>query len=64
MNSDGYNFIAECPICKEKRGVCCSRSQAKTEEQIAVYAIVCDHSWKLTREQSATLREQSFALVS
>ena len=56
---DNYNFIAECPSCKESRGVCCSRTQAATGEPIGVYAIQCDHTWKLTPEDSKKLRENA-----
>jgi hypothetical protein len=59
---DYYNFIAECPYCKESRGVSCSRSQAATGEPIDVYAIQCDHTWKLTPADSKKLRENSEAL--
>jgi hypothetical protein len=55
MNPDGYNFIAFCPTCKEKRGVSCSKKQAQTGEPIKVYAIQCDHHWTLTREDSKLL---------
>ena len=54
---DYYNFIAECPYCKESRGVSCSRTQAATGEPIEVYAIQCDHAWRLTPEDSRKLRE-------
>ena len=56
-NPDGYNFLAECPYCKELRGVSCSRVQAATNEPIEVYAIQCDHSWRLTSEDSKKLRD-------
>ena len=56
-NPDSYHFIAECPQCKGSRSASCSRSQAATGDAIAVYAIQCDHSWKLTPEQSNKLRE-------
>ena len=58
-NPDTYHFIAECPFCKEKRGVACSLSQAKTGAPIEVYAIQCDHHWKLTPEASDKLRDNS-----
>jgi len=35
-NPDTYHFIAECPFCKEKRGVACSLSQAKTGAPIEI----------------------------
>ena len=54
---DYYNFIAECPYCKESRGVSCSRAQAATDEPIEVYAIHCDHTWRFTPEDSRKLRE-------
>ena len=44
--------MAECPYCRELRGVSCSRSQAATNEPIEVYAIQCDHTWRLTFEDS------------
>ena len=59
---DYYNFIGECPYCKESRGVSCSRNQAATGEPIEVYAIQCDHTWKLTPAESKKLRENSEAL--
>ena len=58
-NTDIYQFTAECPKCKELRGVSCNRSQARTGEPIEVYAIHCDHTWKLTPEDSKKLRENS-----
>ena len=64
MNPDSYNFTAECPNCKEKRGVSCSRSQAMTGEPIQVYAIQCDHGWKLTPEQSNKLLKNLSVLAS
>ena len=45
--------------CKESRGVSCSRRQAATGEPIEVYAISCDHTWKLTSGDSKKLRENS-----
>jgi len=56
---DSYNFIAECPRCKELRGVGCSRTQAAADEPIEGYAIQCDHTWKLTSEESNKLRQSS-----
>jgi hypothetical protein len=61
-NPDSYNFIAFCPHCKESRGVSCSRSQAATGAPVDVYAIQCDHAWKLTPDDSKKLREKSEAL--
>jgi hypothetical protein len=58
-NPDGYNFIAECPYCKEKRGVSCSRTQAKSGEPIKVWAIQCNHTWALSPEDSKKLQENS-----
>jgi len=37
-----YNFIARCPICNEKRGVTCSREQARSGERVEVFAIQCN----------------------
>jgi hypothetical protein len=64
LNPDSYNFTAECPHCNEKRGVSCSREQAKSVEPIKVYAIQCDHSWTLSAENSKMLRENSMVLAS
>jgi hypothetical protein len=58
-NPDTYHFPADCPFCKEKRGVACSMSQAKTGDLIEVYAIQCDHHWKLTSDESNKLRKSS-----
>jgi hypothetical protein len=55
MSLDGYHFTADCPMCREKRSVSCSRSRAKFEIRIEVYAIQCDHAWKLIPEQSERL---------
>lgn len=55
-NPDNYNFIAECPYCKESRGVSCSRRQIASYDPIEVYAIQCDHTWHLTPEESKKLR--------
>ena len=54
-----YAFMAFCPICKEMRGVNCSREQAMTGGPVEVYAIQCDHAWILTREDSKKLLEHS-----
>ncbi len=62
MNPDSYIFTAECPQCKEQRGVSCSRNQARTGEPIEVYAIACDHRWRLTPEDSKRLRELTTVL--
>jgi hypothetical protein len=59
-----YNFIALCPICKEKRGVTCSREQARTGEPVKVYAIQCNHSWALSAEDSKLLLENSTTVYS
>jgi hypothetical protein len=59
MNPDSYNFIAFCPICQEKRGVSCSKKQAQTGDPIKVYAIQCDHHWRLKPEDSKLLLEKS-----
>jgi C4-type Zn-finger protein len=59
MNSDEYDFTAFCPICKEKRGVAASKKQIKEGGQVSVYAIHCDHSWKLSQEDSDKLRKNS-----
>jgi hypothetical protein len=59
INADGYNFEAVCPHCNERRGVSCSRTQSITGEPIEVYAIECDHSWKLTAEEGRKLRKNS-----
>ncbi len=54
-----YAFTAFCPICKEMRGVNCSREQARTGEPIEVFAIQCRHEWKLSAEDSKLLLEKS-----
>lgn len=54
-NPDTYYFRADCPICNAKRGVGCSRNQAKGATPIRVYAIMCGHHWNLTPEQSKKL---------
>jgi hypothetical protein len=54
-----YNFIALCPVCNEKRGVTCSREQARSGERVEVFAIQCRHSWKLSAEDSELLLERS-----
>ena len=54
-----YNFIAVCPFCKEKRGVTCSREQARSGDRIEVFAIQCRHQWKLSDEDSRLLLENS-----
>lgn len=59
ITPDSYNFTAECPYCKELRGVGCSRTQAAAGKQIDVHAIQCDHAWKLTPEDSNKLRQSS-----
>jgi len=64
VNSDEYNFQAEYPDCKETRGVACSRKQTQREERIQVYAIRCDHHWKLTPQDSKNQRENSDFIVN
>ena len=59
MSPDSYEFTNLCPFCNETRGVSCSKAQAKTGEPIEVYAIQCDHHWKLTPEESEKLLEYS-----
>ena len=59
-----YNFIALCPHCNQRRGVTCSREQARTGERIEVYAIQCDHQWMLSIEDSRLLREESITIHS
>lgn len=54
-NPDSYHFVAYCPVCNTTRGVSCSRRQAKAGGPVEVYAIQCDHSWKLTPEQREKL---------
>jgi hypothetical protein len=54
-----YAFESFCPFCKEMRGVNCSREQARTSGPIEVYAIHCDHTWKLTPEDSKKLRDNA-----
>jgi hypothetical protein len=57
LNLDNYECIAQCPYCKEKRGVSCSREQANSGNPVRVYAIQCDHSWTLSEEESKRVRE-------
>lgn len=59
-----YNFIALCPFCKEKRGVTCSREQARTGQPIEVYANQCRHEWTLSAEDSKLLLENSTTINS
>jgi hypothetical protein len=54
-----YAFVALCPFCKEMRGVNCNREQTVTGEPIDVYAIQCDHTWRLTPEERKKLLEHS-----
>jgi hypothetical protein len=57
MNTDSFPFVADCPICKEQRGVSASKAQIKQGGLVEVYAIQCDHSWKLSQETSEKLRK-------
>jgi hypothetical protein len=57
--SNYYNFVAECPHCGESRGVSCSLTQVVTGEPIEVYAVQCDHTWRLTPDDSRKLRENT-----
>lgn len=57
-----YNFIALCPVCKQARGVAASKQQILENFEVAVYAIQCDHTWKLNQEDSEKLRKHSQAV--
>lgn len=58
MNKDTFPFVANCPICRKNRGVSASRAQIKQGGEIDVYAIECDHSWKLSQEISDKIRKE------
>lgn len=55
MNPDGYNFLAICNECGEKRSVSTSRNQVILGDPVTVYAIACDHAWTLSPEETQKL---------
>lgn len=57
MNPDGYNFIAFCDECKEKRSVSCSKIAASKGGSVLVGAIVCGHAWTVTPQESDKVRD-------
>jgi hypothetical protein len=62
-NPDGYNFLAYCKECEQKRSVCCSRTEVQKGNPVPVFAIVCGHTWTLSPEETATLCKQVAAVA-
>lgn len=57
MNPDAYNFQAHCKEFGQQRTVASSRTEIQSSNPVTVYAIVCDHSWTLSSEETKKLRE-------
>jgi hypothetical protein len=55
-NPDAYAMEGECPICKVRVGMSCSKKQALSGEPVEVYSITCNHTFFLTKDQSEKLR--------
>lgn len=57
MNQDSYTYTDFCPTCNTERSVSASRADIDSSKPVKVYAIAGDHSWTLSDENAAKLRE-------
>jgi hypothetical protein len=58
MNPDSYHFLDFCGTCGEGRSVAASQNEIRSGKSVTVYAIACDHSWKLDAAKTQKLRER------
>jgi transcription elongation factor Elf1 len=62
INPDAYTMTGECPTCKVKCDLHCSKQEVLSGEPVEVYSAFCDHHWTLSKEQSEKLRNHLLEL--